>query len=160
MNHVCIICVGRLKDRFFEEASAEYEKRLKAFCRLEIITVSPAALPDAPNAVQIHAALEKEADAILKKIPSAARVYPLCIEGRQLSSEAFAEDLRQAALQGTSSAVFIIGGSHGLSERVKALGAMRMSMSAMTFPHRLARIMLLEQIYRAFSINAGGKYHK
>ncbi|MDR1630204.1 MAG: 23S rRNA (pseudouridine(1915)-N(3))-methyltransferase RlmH [Oscillospiraceae bacterium] len=160
MNYICVICVGRLKDRFFEEASAEYEKRLKAFCRLEIVTVSPAALPENPNAAQIHTALEKEADAIIKKIPPAARVYPLCIEGKRLSSEAFAQDLRQAALQGASSAVFVIGGSHGLSERVKALGVVRLSMSEMTFPHRLARIMLLEQIYRAFSINAGSKYHK
>jgi len=162
--NITIICIGKLKDKFFKEASSEYEKRLGPFCKLEIIEINPAPLPDSPNEAQIAAGLEKEAELILKKIPPNALGYALCVEGKQLSSEELAAELGAelgaAALSGSGKICFIIGGSHGLAERVKAAANARLSMSKMTFPHRLARIMLLEQIYRAFMINAGTAYHK
>ena len=158
--NITIICIGKLKDKFFKEASSEYEKRLGPFCKLEIIEISPAPLPDSPNEAQIAAGLEKEAELILKKIPPNAPGYALCVEGKHLSSEELAAELGAAALSGSGKICFIIGGSHGLAERVKAAANARLSMSRMTFPHRLARIMLLEQIYRAFMINAGTAYHK
>ncbi len=160
MMSVTIICVGRLKDRFFEDACAEYFKRLQAFCRLSIVEIPAAVLPDEPGEAEIDSALAKEAALIQKKIPTSSRVYPLCIEGRQLSSEELSREFEDCAVGGFSSIVFIIGGSHGLCESIKKEGHLRLSMSKMTFPHRLARIMLLEQIYRAFSISAGLKYHK
>ena len=155
-----IICVGKLKDRFFEEASAEYCKRIGAFGKINITEIPAARLPDEPNEAQITAALNTEAEAILKKIPKNCAVYPLCIEGKALSSEQLAAELKKVSVGGVSTAAFIIGGSYGLAETVKSRGTLRLSMSPMTFPHRLARIMLLEQIYRAFTINEGRTYHK
>ncbi len=160
MLSVDIICVGKLKDAFFEDASDEYLKRLKAYCRMTVTEIKAAALPDEPNEAQISAALEKEGSEILKKIPSSARVVSLCIEGKLYSSEDMGTLFKNAGNSGCSQIVFIIGGSYGLSENVKKRSDIRMSMSKMTFPHRLARIMLLEQIYRGFKINAGEKYHK
>lgn len=160
MLSINIICVGRLKDKFFEEAAGEYLKRLKAYAKVTITEIKAVELPDEPNASQISAALEKEGSEILKKIPSNARVVTLCIEGKLFSSENTAKLLSDTALSGCSEIVFIIGGSYGLSENVKQRSDVRLSMSKMTFPHRLARIMLLEQIYRGFKINAGEKYHK
>ena len=160
MIKVTIICVGRLKDRFFEDASAEYLKRLGAYAKTDIIEIKAENLPDEPNESQIKNALKTEGEAIIKKIPSGAEVIPLCIEGKGLSSEELASVFSTGASSGTSHFVFIIGGSYGLSDEVKSLGKLKLSMSRMTFPHRLARIMLLEQIYRACKINAGEKYHK
>ncbi len=160
MLTVDIICVGRLKDKFFEEAAGEYLKRLKAYAKVNITEIKAVELPDEPNASQISAALEKEGSEILKKIPSNAKVVTLCIEGKLFSSEDTAKLLADTALSGCSEIVFIIGGSYGLSDNVKQRSDVRLSMSKMTFPHRLARIMLLEQIYRGFKINAGEKYHK
>lgn len=155
-----IICIGKLKDKFFEEASDEYIKRISAFGKVKITELAPASLPEDPTDGQISAALKKEADNIIKHIPKNSAVYPMCIEGKQLSSPALADELKNTAIGGKSTAAFIIGGSHGLDESVKKLGKLRLSMSAMTFPHRLARIMLLEQVYRAFTIIEGKKYHK
>lgn len=152
--------MGKLKDKFFQEACDEYAKRLSSHCKLQIIELPAIALSDNPSQNEIAAALEKEATAIIKKIPKQASIYPLCIEGRQLSSEDLATELKSNALSGQPDAVFIIGSSYGLSDEVKRLGKLKLSMSKMTFPHRLARVMLLEQIYRAFRINGGGKYHK
>lgn len=160
MLSINIICVGRLKDKFFEEASGEYLKRLKAYAKVNITEIKAVELPDAPNASLITAALEKEGSEIMKKIPSNAKVVTLCIEGKLFSSEDTAKLIADTALAGCSEIVFIIGGSYGLSDAVKQRSDVRLSMSKMTFPHRLARIMLLEQIYRGFKINAGEKYHK
>ena len=160
MLSVDIICVGKLKDAFFEDASDEYLKRLKAYCRMNVTEIKAASLPDDPNDTQINAALEKEGSEILKKIPSSAKVVTLCIEGKLYSSEDMGVLFNNVSNSGCSQIVFIIGVSYGLSENVKKRSDIRMSMSKMTFPHRLARIMLLEQIYRGFKINAGEKYHK
>ncbi len=159
MQSVKIICVGKLKDKFFRDASDEYMKRLKAYCKAEIIEIPAANLPDAPNDTQISAALEKEAEQILKKIPSNSTVVAMCVEGKLYSSEDMAELLSKSAMNG-GDMIFIIGGSYGLSENVKKRADVRMSASKMTFPHRLFRVMLLEQIYRGYKINSGGKYHK
>ena len=160
MLNITIICIGRLKDAFFESASKEYLKRLGAYAKVNIAELKAVDLPQEPSAAEIAAALEKEGSEILKKIPSGARVIALCVEGKLWSSEELAADFTAAANGGTSHVVFVIGGSYGLSENVKRAAHTRLSMSRMTFPHRLARVMLLEQIYRACKINAGEKYHK
>lgn len=160
MINISIICVGRLKDKFFEDASKEYLKRLQAYAKVTVYEVKAENLPDNPNDTLISAALEKEAAEIIRKIPSGAYVIPMCIEGKEYSSEELAAFFDKNTVAGNSSFAFIIGGSYGLSDNVKQLSKTRMSMSRMTFPHRLARIMLLEQIYRACKINAGEKYHK
>ena len=160
MQSVKIICVGKLKDAFFRDASDEYMKRLKAFCKAEIIEIPQVNLPDDPSDAQIDAALEKEAENIIKKIPSGSTVVAMCVEGKLYSSEDVADILSKAAMSGNGDITFIIGGSYGLSETVKRKASVRMSASKMTFPHRLFRVMLLEQIYRGYKINSGGKYHK
>ena len=160
MLSVTILAIGRMKDRFYEDASAEYLKRLSAYAKVSVTEIRAAELPGDPNPAQIAAALEKEGAEILKKIPAGARVVALCVEGKLVSSEDFADLLQNAALTGASHVVFIIGGSYGLSDAVKRRADARISMSRMTFPHRLARVMLLEQIYRACKINAGEQYHK
>ena len=160
MVSVKIIAVGKLKERYFQDAFAEYEKRLSAFCRLTVDEVEQIKLPDDPSDKEISKALETEADRILQKIPAGSCVIPLCIEGKQLSSEKLAGYIGTKTSDGTSTLVFIIGSSCGLSERVKQKADLRLSMSEMTFPHRLARVMLAEQIYRAFTIIGNRKYHK
>lgn len=160
MLNITIICIGRLKDAFFESASKEYLKRLGAYAKVNTVELKAVDLPQEPSAAEIAAALEKEGAEILKKIPSGARVIALCVEGKLWSSEELAADFTAAANGGTSHVVFVIGGSYGLSENVKRAAHARLSMSRMTFPHRLARVMLLEQIYRACKINVGEKYHK
>ena len=159
MLPITIITIGRLKDRFFEDASAEYMKYLKQFAKTDIIEIPAVTLPDAPAPSQIQTALEQEAEQILKRIPNNAFVAAMCIEGKQISSEDMADLLKQNQQTGKS-VVFVIGGSYGLADTVKKRADARISMSRMTFPHRLARIMLLEQIYRGFTINAGKTYHK
>ena len=155
-----IIAVGKLKDKFFDDAASEYLKRLKAYGKTEIIEIPAVLLPDNPSDGDICKALEKEALAIKSKIPKGASIYPLCIEGKMLSSEDLAAEINSSAVGGISQCVFIIGGSYGLSDEIKKLAKIKISMSKMTFPHRLARVMLLEQIYRACTITAGTKYHK
>lgn len=160
MLSVTLLCVGRLKDRFFEDASDEYLKRLKAYAKVTVCEVKAQELSQDPGAAETEAALEKEAAELIKKIPAGAKVVSMCIEGRSFSSEELASFMDTTATGGCSHIVFIIGGSYGLAERIKKMSDVKMSMSKMTFPHRLARVMLLEQIYRAFKINAGEKYHK
>ena len=155
-----IIAVGKLKEDYYREAFSEYGKRLSGFCRLTVDEVEQVRLPDEPSDKEISKALETEADAILRKIPEGSCVIPLCIEGKQMPSEKFAGFLSDRISSGTNTFVFIIGGSCGLSDRVKKAADFRMSMSEMTFPHRLARVMLAEQIYRAFTIMNNRKYHK
>ncbi|MBE6779411.1 MAG: 23S rRNA (pseudouridine(1915)-N(3))-methyltransferase RlmH [Ruminococcaceae bacterium] len=159
MIKVTLIALGRLKEKYLREAVSEYTKRLSRYCDLEIIELEPVKLPDSPSKSQIDAALLREAEMIIKKIPKNCDVYPLCVEGKQLSSEEFAEKVDDLSQQGRG-IVFIIGSSYGLSETVKATAKMRFSLSKMTFPHQLFRVMLLEQVYRAFKINEGSTYHK
>lgn len=160
MQRVTILCVGKLKEKFYTDAAAEYVKRLNRFCKLEIIELSEERLPEDPSQAQIDAALAREADAIRAKLPSSAVIIAMCVEGKTMSSEALAKLMADTASQGQSHLVFLIGGSFGLHPSVKALAAYRLSMSPMTFPHHLARVMLLEQIYRGYQINAGSRYHK
>ena len=160
MQTITVLAVGRMKDKFYEDASAEYLKRLSAYVKISVTEIRAAELPSAPNDAQISAALEKEGAEILKKIPAGAKAVALCVEGKLYASEDLADLLQNAALTGASHVVFIIGGSYGLSDAVKRRADVKLSMSRMTFPHRLARVMLLEQIYRACKINAGESYHK
>ena len=142
MINITIIALGRMKESYMREFCAEYEKRLKPLCRLNILELTPCALPDNPSQKQIEAALDDEADRIVEKIPSGAYVCTLCIEGRQKSSEELAGMFSSVALNGKSNFVFIIGSSYGLSEKVKIGSDERISMSKMTFPHQMARVML------------------
>ena len=151
-----ILCVGKLKDSFFREAVAEYEKRMKTLCKLEIIEVPEERLPENPSESQIEKALQKEGERLLVK--ASGKIIPLCIEGRQIDSQGLA-DLLNSAMQLPGSVSFVIGSSFGLSNEVKAKGQ-GISMSRMTFPHTLARVMLVEQVYRGLQILGGGKYHK
>lgn len=160
MLKITIIAIGNLKEKYLREASAEYEKRLKGFCKLEITELDPVRLSDNPKQNEINNALNTEADKILSLIPNGAYVVPLCIEGKPLSSEDLSKRIETVAVSGVSHVIFIIGSSYGLSDRVKQHADLKMSMSPMTFPHQLARIMLLEQIYRSFKITQGGTYHK
>ncbi len=160
MLTVNIICIGKLKETYWREACAEYQKRLSAFCRLQIIELNEVRTPAEPSAAQIAQVVEREGEQIIARLPSGGAVVPLCIEGKELSSEALSEFLQQAPLRGKSEVSFLIGGSYGLSDAAKAQGELRLSMSRMTFPHQLARVMLLEQLYRAFQIAGHGKYHK
>ena len=160
MQKVSIICVGKLKEKFYVEAAAEYAKRLSRFCRLEITELPEERLPEDPSPAQIEAALSKEADTIRGKIPPSALVIAMCVEGKQRSSEELARLMADSASRGESHLVFLIGGSFGLHPSVKSLAAVKLSMSPMTFPHHLARVMLLEQIYRGYQISAGSRYHK
>ena len=161
MQKVSVICVGKMKEKFYIDAAAEYVKRLSRFCKLEIIELPEDRLPEDPSQAQIDAALAKEADAIRAKLPPSAYLIAMCVEGKQRSSEELAALMALSANQGGSShLVFLIGGSFGLHPSVKALAAVKLSMSPMTFPHHLARVMLLEQIYRGYQINVGSKYHK
>ena len=160
MQKVTILCVGKLKERFYAEAAAEYAKRLSRYCKLDIVELPEERLPEPPSQAQIDAALEREATAIRAKLPAGAVLITLCIEGQLRSSEELARKMDSWSSQGAGHLVFLIGGSCGLSPSLKAQAAERLSMSPMTFPHHLARVMLLEQIYRAYQINTGGKYHK
>ncbi len=160
MLTVTIACVGKLKEAYWRDACAEYAKRLSAFCRLQIAEVSEERLPDNPSAAQIAAALQAEGERLLSRVPVGAPIVALCIEGKGYTSEALSEQLSQWTVDGISHVVFVIGGSWGLSPQVKQQARVRLSMSGMTFPHQLARVMLLEQIYRALQISNGGKYHK
>ena len=160
MLNITIIAIGKLKEQYLRDASAEYQKRLSASCKLNIVELNPEKLSDNPSAKEIENALNNEAKKIIEKIPKGAKVYSMCIEGKQRTSEELSREIDNLALEGVSNIVFIIGGSFGLSDEVKKLSAFRLSMSKMTFPHQIARIMLLEQIYRATQISIGTKYHK
>ena len=160
MLNITIIAIGKLKEQYLRDASAEYQKRLSASCKLNIVELNPEKLSDNPSAKEIENALNNEGKKIIEKIPKGARVYSMCIEGKQRTSEELSREIDNLALEGVSNIVFIIGGSFGLSDDVKKLSAYRLSMSKMTFPHQIARIMLLEQIYRAMQISIGTKYHK
>ena len=157
MINIRIICVGKLKEQFYTDAANEYLKRLSGYCNLDIVELQEFIVAsDQKSAL----ALDKERAAIKKAIPPRAKIVALCVEGSVIDSLGLSEFLMNSAADGESRFCFIIGGSFGLHEEIKNIAGMKLSMSKMTFPHNLARVMLLEQLYRAFNITEGGKYHK
>lgn len=160
MFNITLIAMGKLKERFYLDAAAEYEKRMKGYCQFRILELPESRLSENPSPAEIAAGLEKEADLILAKIPKGAWFCVLTPEGKLLSSEVFASKLSEVKLSGKGSACFLIGSSFGIAPRIKEKADFKLSMSPMTFPHHLARIMVLEQLYRAEAIQAGSKYHK
>lgn len=161
MLNVNIITVGKLKEDYLKSACKEYIKRLTAFCRINVVELSEYRLSDTPSEKEILNALKTEAQEILRyiKLPLSYNIA-MCIEGRQLSSKKLAEKINDISVNGKSTVNFVIGSSFGIDEEIKNISDLRLSMSEMTFPHQLARVMLLEQIYRSFQINSNGKYHK
>lgn len=160
MISVTVICIGKLKERFWREGCEEYIKRLSRFCAFSLKELPETLLSENPSQAQIDAALKKEGEMILKEIPSGAYVCPLCIEGKQFSSPELAEKIENLAATGRGKICFIIGSSFGLDSAVKEKSDLKLSFSKMTFPHQLFRVLLLEQLYRAFSIINSMKYHK
>ena len=160
MLSVTLICVGKMKEKFYIEAAEEYVKRLGAYCKLNVVELPEQKLPQNPTRGEIDAALAKEGEAIREKIPQNAAVVAMCIEGKLHSSEELAEVVGRWEQSAYKHLVFVIGGSCGMHESIKKEAWVRLSMSPMTFPHHLARVMLLEQIYRACKIREGSGYHK
>lgn len=160
MYKITVLCVGGLKERYWRDACAEYEKRLKPFCRFSIVEVAEERVPDKASPAQIKAVIDAEGERLLAKLDSASLPVALCIEGKEQSSEQLAATIEKAAVGGDGHLTFLIGGSWGLSDAVKAKARVQLSMSPMTFPHQLARVMLCEQLYRAMQILSGGQYHK
>lgn len=159
MQRITVLCVGKLKEKFYADAAAEYIKRLSRYCKLDVIELPETRLPEDPSPAEIQKALAAEANAIRQKLEAGA-VVAMCIKGKTCSSEALSKKLADFALEGKSRVTFLIGGSFGLDETLKKQADWRLSMSPMTFPHHLARVMLLEQIYRACQIAEGTRYHK
>lgn len=159
MLSVKIITVGTLKESYLRDAVAEYSKRLSAFCKLTVVQLKEARLSDSPSEREIDNALDEEARAILAEVSPRAYKIAMCVEGKQLSSEKLAQRIESISSE-RSEICFVIGSSHGLSDKVKSACDMRLSVSELTFPHQLLRVMLLEAVYRAFNIIAGTKYHK
>ena len=153
-----LITVGRLKEQWLRDAYAEYEKRLSRYCRLTLTELPEARLSESPADAEIAAALSQEGKAILNACRG--KIIAMCIEGKLRSSEEFAAMLDQTALSGDSTVSFVIGSSFGLAPEVKNRADLRFSMSPMTFTHQIARVLLMEQLYRACQISTGGKYHK
>ncbi len=160
MFSITLITVGKLKEKFYLAAAEEYSKRLKGYCRFSLLELSEHRLPEEPYPAQIRDALQKESTEILSKVPKGAWLCVLTPEGKLFSSEALADTLSMVKASGKSSACFVIGSSFGLASEVKTKADLQLSMSPMTFPHHLARVMVLEQLYRAEAIQAGSKYHK
>ena len=160
MQKITVLCVGKLKEKFYMDAAAEYAKRLGRCCKFELIELPEQRLPEDPSPAQIRQALSAEATAIREKLPRGGAVVAMCIEGRTCSSEELSRRLADFAVAGRTQVTFLIGGSFGLDEELKRSADWRLSMSPMTFPHHMARIMLLEQIYRAYQIQLGTRYHK
>ena len=160
MQKVTILCVGKLKEKFYIDAAAEYVKRLQRFCKLELVELPESRLPESPSPAEVQRALAAEAVAIRERLPRGGAIIALCIEGKPCSSVELSRRMEELAVAGKTQLTFLIGGSVGLDESLKQQADWQLSMSPMTFPHHLARIMLLEQIYRAYQISAGTKYHK
>ena len=160
MFEITLITMGKLKEKFYISAAQEYAKRLSGYCRFTLLELPECRLPENPSPAEIQAGLEKEAEDILGHIPKGAWFCVFTPEGKELSSEAFAQKLSAVKLSGKSSACFLIGSSFGMAQRVKERADFRLSMGPMTFPHHLARILVLEQLYRAEAIQAGSRYHK
>jgi len=161
MMNVNIVAVGKLKESYFRDACAEYSKRLGAFCKLKVNELPESRLSENPSEKEIASALAAEGKSMLPFINAKGSFnIAMCIEGTKMSSEKLAEKISAASVSGKSTLNFFIGSSFGISDEIKKKCDMRLSMSEMTFPHMLARVMLIEQIYRTFQINNGGKYHK
>lgn len=160
MFSITLLVVGKLKEKFYQAAVDEYAKRLQAFCKFQLIELPEYRLPDNPSPVEIQAALVREFEVLRPKLPKGAWLCVLTPEGNMQSSEQLADTLKQIKLSGKSAACFVIGSSFGMAPELKQMADLRLSMSRMTFPHHLARVMVLEQLYRAESIQAGTKYHK
>lgn len=160
MFEITLITMGKLKEKFYLSAAEEYAKRLKGYCKFQLLELPEHRLPDSPSQAEILAGLEKEAELIISKIPKGAWFCVFTPEGKNISSEEFAAKLKEVKLSGKSSACFLIGSSFGMADRIKQMADFKLSMGKMTFPHHLARIMVLEQLYRAEAIQAGSKYHK
>ena len=160
MFDITLIAMGKLKEKFYIAAALEYEKRLKGYCNFKLLELPEVRLPDNPSSAEIAAGLDKEAEMILSKIPKGSWFCILTPEGKLLSSENLAAKLSDVKNSGKSSACFLIGSSFGISQHIKDKADFKLSMSPMTFPHHLARIMVLEQLYRAEAIQSGSKYHK
>ena len=148
--NIYIICIGKLKEKYWQDAAAEYSKRLSRFCRL-----MESELPESRSDSR-----EEESRTILEHLPKGAFVYALDVGGKRYSSESFAKEISDLALDGRSDICFVIGGSNGVDDSVRKASDTRISFSDFTYPHQLMRVILLEQLYRAFKINAGEKYHK
>lgn len=160
MLNIKLICVGKMKEKHYISAFEEYKKRLGAYCKFEMIELPEQRLGENPSDKEIFNALEKEAQEIEKQLASGSAVCAFCIEGEMKSSTELASVIEKWTNAGKSRICFVIGGSFGLSPRIKSRADLRLSMSRMTFPHHLARVMAGEQIYRAFTITEGSKYHK
>jgi len=160
MLAVKFICVGRMREKFYIDAFSEYTKRLQSLCKFEIVEPAEQRLSENPSDKEVKSALDKEAQDIMKAIPNDAYVVAMCVEGKQMPSEGMAELISQRENSGKPKLCFVIGGSFGLADSVKSRADMKLSMSKMTFPHHLARVMLIEQLYRGFKINEGSRYHK
>ena len=160
MFDITLITMGKLKEKFYISAAEEYAKRLGAYCRFTLLELPEQRLPENPSPAEISVGLEKEAELILSKVPKGAWLCVFTPEGKELSSEQFAKTLSEVKISGKSAACFLIGSSFGMAQRIKDKADFRLSMGKMTFPHHLARIMVLEQLYRAEAIQAGSKYHK
>ena len=159
MISVTVIAVGKLKESYLRDGCNEYIKRLGAYSKINIVEIDEEKICDNPSQNQIDSVIKKEGERIIKKIPKNSAVIPLCIEGKEYSSPEFSSLIEKISLE-NSSLCFVIGGSFGLSEDVKKLGNTKLSFGKMTLPHQLARMVLLEQVYRAFSISNNSKYHK
>lgn len=160
MLQIKIVCAGKMKEKFYIDAFQEYAKRLSAYCRFECAELPETKLPENPSVKETEAALKKEAAAIARNIPKDAFLVALCVEGRQMKSEELAKLLADRALSGRPNLCFLIGSSFGLDGELKKKADLCLSLSEMTFPHHLARVMLAEQIYRGFKIGEGSRYHK
>ena len=159
MLSINIICVGKLKESYLREAAEEYSKRMKPMCRLSIVELPEERVGDDPSPAEIQRTVSAESDRIAARIGRGDYVIAMCVEGKMISSEELSAKLED--IQQTHSTVdLIIGGSWGLSDGLKGRADFRLSMSRMTFPHQLCRVLLLEQLYRAFQISRGSKYHK
>ena len=159
MLQINILYVGNIKDKFFQDAVSEYEKRLSGFCKLKNIELKEEKPKDESD-TEIALVIKKEGDRLLEAIPPKSYKIALCVEGKQISSEELAERISDIPLSGYSEITFIIGGAFGMDERVKKAADFRLSISKMTFTHRMMRVILIEQIYRALNIARGGHYHK
>jgi len=158
--NINIVAVGKIKEKYLKDAIDEYSKRLSRFCKLKITEVPDEAMSDRPSESEKTQILKKESEKINSAIGNTDVLVTLCVEGRQLSSENFADFFAKETVTGANTFTFVIGGSLGMSEEIKAKSKLRLSFSEMTFPHQLMRVILLEQIYRAFKINSNESYHK
>lgn len=156
---ITIVCAGKLKEKYLTAGINEFLKRLKPLAQVEILEIHEEKMPDSPSAAEKEQVLQREGERLLKLVPSGSYLFVLDVYGRELSSEELAETMEKLALSGRSSLTFLIGGAFGLSREVRQAADLRLSFSKMTFTHQMVRLLLAEQLYRAFKINRGEKYH-